>query len=183
MHPSFDPHAINHATVAVSLEMALKGGKRPAHRDTLFFGGRTPSDDERSALAGFALRKNYNLIFASFDPGADPLAGPTGFDAVVTDGATQSIGLKDGRLWKRDRRGPAVLLFAGVGALIRISAKGHLVVQMMKGRYHDQGYEFAREAVRTASARKPGHVPVVSPTGTLTTVFDVRSLARTFEAA
>ena len=182
MNPTFDQHGINHATVAISREMTPQGGKRHADADTLFFGGSRPTPAEQTELVNFGLRKNYKLVFASFDP-ANPQAGPLAFDVVVTDGLDQSIGLTGGRLWKRDRRSPAILVFGELNAIIKMSAKGRLIVREMTGRYHDQGYDYALEAVLARAARKPGHVPVVAPIGTLVTVLDVKTMAATFEAA
>lgn len=177
----FDTHAINHATVALAREMTPRGGSRHPETDTLFMGGPAPTDADQDALARFGMSKNYKVVFASFDP-ADPTGGPLNFHAIVTDGLTQSIALAGGRLWKRDRASPAVLLFPGVNGLLRINSKGRLVVREMKGPYFDHGYELARKALAARTARRPGHAPVVAPIGALTTVLDMKAFNATFAA-
>lgn len=181
---AFDQHGINDMTVAISREMSPQGSQRARETDTLFMGGPLPTDEQRNDLAGFGLRKNYNVVFPTFDV-ADSRSGPTGFHAVVTDGIAESFILSGGRLWKRDRRSPAVLLFPGANALIRMSGKGRLVVRDMKGRYHDHGHELAREAVLARAAARPGHIPVVTTIGaaSLPTVLDMKAFAATFEVA
>lgn len=182
MSQSFDQHAINHATVAVRLEMTPRGGKREADCDTLFFGGPPPTEIDQDRLGQFGLSKNYHVVFASFDP-ADPAAGPVGFHAVITDGETKAMVLQGGRLWKADRRSPAVLLFAGAGILLKLSAKGRLVTRPIGGEHHQQGFELAREAVAARAAGEPGGVSVVSNIGDLVTVLDGRALMTAFDAA
>lgn len=181
MTSQFDQHAINHMVAAIQREMTPQGG-RDTEMDTLFFGGAQPTEAEQDELGKFGFRKNYKIVHASFDL-ADVERGPLGFHVVVTDGLTQSIVLQDGRLWKRDRRSQAVLLFAGTHAFIRLSSKGRLVVREMHGRHHDHGYDLARDAVLARAGRKPGRVPVVSPIGSLVTVLDIRSLSKTFDMA
>jgi hypothetical protein len=181
MNSQFDQHAINHMVAAIKREMTPRGG-RETEMDTLFFGGAMPTEAEQDELGKFGFRKNYKVLYASFDL-ADVARGPIAFHVVVTDGLTQSIVLQDGRYWKRDRRSQAVLLFPGTRALIRLSSKGRLVLREMSGRYHDHGYDLARDAVLAQAGRKPGHVPVVSPIGSLVTVLDIRSLSKTFEMA
>ena len=184
MNTNFDQHGINDVTVAVSREMTPPARGRLRETDTLFMGGPPPTDAQQNDLASFGLRKNYKVVFPTFDVTA-PRSGPTGFVAVVTDGVAESHVLSGGRLWKRDRRSPAVLLFPGVNAVIKLSDKGHLVVREMSGRHHDHGYELAHEAVLARAAAKPGHVPVVTWIGaaSLPTVLDMKAFAATFDAA
>ncbi|MDY7524580.1 hypothetical protein [Sphingomonas sp. 10B4] len=68
------------------------------------------------------MSKNWNIVFVSFDP-ADPGAGPTGFHTVVTDGLKQSCVLQRGRLWKKDRRSAAILLFPETQIAVRLNTK------------------------------------------------------------
>ena len=182
MTTTFDQHAINDMTVAIHREMTPQGRDQHADRDVLFMGGQRPSNTDQDALARFGLNKNYNMIFPSFDPG-DPAAGPVAFHAVITDGLEQSFVLSGGRLWKRDRRSPAVLLFPGIQAVVKLSSKSRLTVLEMKGQLHDHGYELALEAVRARASRKPGRAPVVSPIGGMLTVLDITRLSATFAAA
>ena len=172
-------HAINHLTVALSQEMLPPSGSRHDEFDTLFLACAHPSADQRTALASFGLRKNYNLIIASFDD-ADPAGGPAGIEAVVTDGRTQAFNLSGGRLWRRDRRTPSVLLFPELRAMVRISSKRRLVVGPMNGRHAEDGYEIARQGVLERAKREPGHVPVLTPIGDLAIVVDVRAVAGVF---
>lgn len=182
MNTTFDQHGINHMTVAISREMTPRGRARHADSDTLFFGGPQPSEADTREMCGFALRKNWQVIRAAFDP-ADPHAGPIGFDAAITDGVAETFGLMRGRLWKRDRDSAAVLVFPETAAKVRLNAKGKLVVGEMKGNFDERGYDLARQAVVARAARKPGGVPVISPMGRTTVVFDMAALADTFAAA
>jgi hypothetical protein len=158
------------------------GAREIRDSDTLFIGGPQPTDRDREALAHFGLNKNYRIIFPEFDP-ADAEAGPIGFHAVVTDGLTQSIVVANGRLWKRDRTSPAVLLFAEQGVLIRMSGKGRLMIKAMRGQYHDHGFELAREAVSGRASRKPGRIPVIAPIGGMIMVLDIRAVRDSFANA
>lgn len=178
---TFDQHAINHLTVAVAREMTPQGAKRHPDSDTLFMGGAQPTEAEQRRLASFGLSKNYKIVFPSFDP-IDVAAGPTAFHVVVTDGLQEAFTLSEGRLWKRDRRSAAVLLFPQLDMLIKLSSKGRLIVRAMAGRYHDHGYEFARESVLARASRKPGHAPVLAQVGGLMTVLDMKTFAETFAA-
>ena len=179
---TFDQHAINDMTVAVALEMTPQCAKRHQNSDTLFMGGAKPTEADQRELASFGLSKNYRIVFPSFDP-LNVEAGPTAFHVVVTDGLEEAFTLSEGRLWKRDRRSAAILLFPKLGILVKLSSKRSLVARVMDGRYHDHGYDLAQEAVTARAARKPGHVPVVAPVGGLMTVLDVKAFADTFAAA
>lgn len=182
MNNAFDQLGINEMTVAIGHEMTPDAGRRHALADTLFIGGTLPSAAGQNDLANFGLSKNWKVIFPSFDPAA-PKAGPVGFHAVITDGLTQSIVLQDGRLWKRDRRSPAILLFPSTGAKLRINAKGRLVVSKMAEWYPELGYDFALQAVLARAARKPGNIPVVSTIGGIMAVIDMQSMQSMFAAA
>ncbi|TCP96770.1 hypothetical protein C8J46_108148 [Sphingomonas sp. PP-F2F-A104-K0414] len=182
MSSTFDPHGINDVTVAVCHEMTPRRGRRHADVDTIFLGGPPPSHADETELARFGLRKNYQMIFASFDP-SNPHDGPCGFHAVMTDGLKQALAIPDGRLWKRDRQSPAVLLFPALHTVVKINCKGRVIFKDMVGDYHESGYELARKAVLARAARKPGKAPVVAPIGALMTVLDIDALATTFEQA
>jgi len=182
MTNEFDQHAINHMVSAITREMTPQGSARKTETDTLFFGGALPTEAEQHELGMFGLRKNYKIIHASFDL-ADVQRGPIAFHVVATDGLTQSVVLQNGRIWKRDRRSQAVLVFPDTRAVVKLSSKGRLGVREMSGQHHDHGYELARDAVLVRAGRKPGHIPVVSPIGSLLTVLDMRSMIATFEMA
>lgn len=182
MTTNFDQNGINHMTTAISREMTPQRRARHADADTIFMGGPPPSDADQTELAMFGLRKNYKIIFPSFDP-ADVARGPVGYHAVVTDGLAETVILSGGRLWKRDRRSEAVLLFPDLKAVVKLSAKGRLVVRAMAGQYHDHGYDLARESITPGAARKPGNAPVVSAIGSLVTVLDLKTLGGMFAAA
>lgn len=180
MKNSFDNHLVNHAIVALSLEMNPKG--YTAESDALILGGERLTVADHASLVRLATTKNYNLIFASFAfPCLD--VQPISYDAVITDGETRSMVLSGGRLWKQDRRTPAMLIFPDAGESVKISRKGRLVATGMKAQYHDHGFDLAREAVAARSARSPGQVPVVSQIGGIKVIFDTGTLARTFAAA
>lgn len=182
MNTKLDQHAVNHATVALRQEMTPSNGMRHRDLDTLFLGGPRTTEMDRTALAKFGLDKNYKLIVASFDA-ADAERGPTGYDVVVTDGQTQSTALTGGRLWKRDRRTPAVLIFpSGGGIAVKMSAKGRILIRKARGRLEDRGFELAREAVTARTAARPGKAPVVSPIGTYTAVLDCEAFLDMMEA-
>lgn len=182
MTNSFDQHEMNHMIVAISREMTPVAGKRHSDADTLFIGGAQPSEAQEHQLAMFGQNKNYKIIFPSFDLG-NLTDGPIGIHAVVTDGLADTVVLRNGRLWKRDRRSTAILLFPDLGIALKLSSKGRLIVRGMAGQYHDQGYDLAREAVLARAGGKPGHAPVVSAIGSMVTVFDIRTMADTFAAA
>lgn len=101
---------------------------------------------------------------------------------MITDGIAETIILFDGRLWKRDRSCPAILLFPGTRVVVRLSAKGRMTVREMRGQYSDHGYELALEAVLARAARQPGTAPVVSPIGGLLTVLDMKTMSAMFAA-
>ena len=182
MTNAFDQYAINHMIVAVNREMTPLGNKRHAEADTIFIGGGLPSEHDQNALAHFGLSKNYRIVFLSFDPAA-PLAGPTGIHTVVTDGLTESIVLQRGRLWKRDRRSAAILLFPEAQIAARLSTKGRLLVGPMATQYHDHGYDLALESIIALAGRQPGCMPVVSSIGSMLTVLDIQTMQHAFENA
>jgi len=173
---ALDQHAINHMTTAISQEMNPQRGRSQPYADTLFMGGPLPSETDATQLGIFGQQKNWKIIFPSFDP-ADALAGPISFHAVVTDGIAQTIVLSGGLLWKENRRSPAVLLFPGHRIIVKLSAKGRLLIRPLRGQYHDHGYELARAAVCSRAAENPGTVPVVAGVGSLTTVMDIKAVS------
>jgi hypothetical protein len=177
-----DPHSVNHATVAVRNEMTLRGKKDGSECNALFLGGLTPSDVDETALGEFAITKNYNLVFASFDPDVAP-STPTGYHVIATDGLTQAMVVRNGRLWKGDRRSRTLLLFPDAKMLFRFDSKGRISMRELKGQYHDHGYELASEELARSSATSPGHIPIVSPIGQLVTILDVKALRDAFELA
>lgn len=177
-----DQHAINHMTVAVACEMTPGNPNAHALGNTLFMGGPRPSESDARAIGAFGERKNYNIVFPSFQ-GPDVEAGPDGYHAVVTDGVAETFVLSDGRLWRRDRRSPAVLVFAGIQAVVKLSLKGRMIVRGMTGGYAEEGFELARRTVVARAAQKPGKVPVVSPIGGMAFVLDMGTLAETFALA
>ena len=182
MTTAFDQHAMNHMIVAINREMTPLGNKRHADADTMFVGGGYPTEGEQMALGRFGLSKNWNIVFLSFDP-ANPVAGPIGIHTVVTDGLTQSFVLQRGRLWKKDHRSAAILLFSESQIAVRLNSKGCLVVGAMASRYHDHGYDLALESVVARADRKPGRVPVVGPIGSMVTVQDITTMQHAFENA
>lgn len=182
MTKAFDQFAINHMTTAIGIEMSTSGRGPHPESDTLFIGGTPPSDADEIALGRFGHSKNYKIVYPSFAMD-DIASGPVAFHVVVTDGVTECFVLQNGRLWKRDRRSPAVLIFAAIGATISLSAKGQLAVRQTRGITHEHGFEFAREAVAARAASKPGRVPVISPIGGLITVLDMQAFAETFDKA
>lgn len=182
MNDSINQHGINRMLVAINREMSRYGEKTHPDADTIFMGGAEPDEAHQASLADFALKKNYKLIFCSFDP-RNVAGGPVGVHAVVTDGIEKTIILSDGRLWKRDRRSPAVLVFASLNAVVRMSTKGRLIVREMSGSYHEEGYAIALEAVRATAGSIPTRVPVVSMIGDLAMVMDVEALMATCQAA
>ena len=151
MITALDQHAMNHMIVAINREMMPFGTKRHTAADTLFMGGAYPTETEQNALGHFGFNKNWNLVFLSFDP-IDPGAGPIGIHTVVTDGQTQSIILQRGRLWKKDRRSAALLLFEETEIAVRLNSKGRLIVGAMARQYHDHGYDLALESARGYAA-------------------------------
>jgi hypothetical protein len=181
MNTASDQHAMNHMITAISHEMSAPTRKPRPECDTLFIGGPVPSDRDQHELAQFGLRKNWKIVYPSFD--ADPARGPVAYHVVVTDGLTETMILRDGRLWKNDRRSKAIIVFAEFGLVIKVSSKGRLVARGMAGRYHDHGYDLALEAVTTRAARKPGHIPVVSTIGMLPTVLDIHTMNQVFANA
>ena len=66
----FDTQAINHAVVAISMEMAPDGRERLEDTATLFLGGDRLSDPDLGDLARFGMNKNYQIIFASYETAA-----------------------------------------------------------------------------------------------------------------
>lgn len=177
-----DPATINHMTVALRLEMTPSSRSCNADADVLFMGGASPSEADERDIAAFGLRKNYNIIFAVYDGDVEG-STPSAYHAVVTDGINQAVPLKNGRLWKRDRRGASILLFPNEQAVIKVSAEGRMIVRKMASRYHDQGYDLAAQGVAARAARQPGHGPVVATVGDLVTVSDIKDVAATFVAA
>ena len=184
MNTMLDQHAVNHATVALRQEMTPRQGLRHRELDTLFLGGPSTTEADRTSLGKFGFDKNYKLVVASFDP-AEEVTAPTGYDVVVTDGQTQWIALSGGRLWKRDRRTPAILIFAISAttlATVKISAKGRMLIGDGRGRFADEGFERARMSVAARTAAKPGTTPVVSPMGSSSVVLDCAAFVDMLEA-
>lgn len=179
---TFDHLAINHMTTAISEEMNPAPSKSRKLCDTLFMGGPVPDEHDQHQLAQLGLKKNWKIVYPSFDP-ADAARGPTTFHVVVTDGLTETLVLQDGRLWKNDRRSPAMLVFAHLGITVRVSAKGRLMVGPMKPRHHDHGYELALQSVSARAAREPGRAAVLSSVGRLPTVIDIRTMKLMFDNA
>jgi hypothetical protein len=173
---------INHLTVALRQEMTPAGRKDGAHADVLFIGGSTPSEADEYAFAGFGLRKNYKIIYTACRT-SHAGAGPSSYHVVVTDGLNEAVALKGGRLWKRDRRSASVLLFPIEQALIKISAKGRMIVRPMTGRYDEQGHELASQHLAARAARKLGRGAVVAPVGGLPVILDMTEFVATFAAA
>lgn len=178
MTNAFDQYTMNHMIVALSREMTPRGTKPnpKVDADTVFIGGARPTEADQASLARFGLDKNYKVIFPSFDLDA-PHAGPVGFHVVVTDGLTRVTTLQDGRLWKRDRRNPAVLVFAEIGAVVKLNANGQMVVRDMRGQFHDHGYELALEAVRAGAGKQPGTMPIVSTIGSMLAILDAKTMS------
>ena len=180
MNIKFDHQMINQLTVAISREMTPQAHARDS--DTVFLGGPAPTEADELALANFAAAKDYQVIFASFDP-ADPEAGSVGFHAFVTDGVTKTAILDGGRLWKRSRSSASILLFSSADMVVDIDKRGKLRVRRMRDRYHDFGFDLARRAVAARGKTATGRVPIVSTIGNLITVLDTERLADTFDAA
>jgi len=182
MSTTFDSQGINDVTVAVCQEMTSRSRRRNCDVDTIFLGGPPPSHADEVALAKFGRSKNYRMIFVSFDP-SKPHDGPCGFHAVLTDGLTQALAIPDGRLWKRDSRSPAVLLFPALRAMLKLDSEGCLIFHDMASDYPESGYDLARTSVLARAARNPGTAPLVSPIGALMTVLDVDTMSAVFEQA
>ncbi|TCQ06308.1 hypothetical protein C8J40_10596 [Sphingomonas sp. PP-CC-3A-396] len=176
MSSTFDSQGINDVTVAVCQEMTSRSRRRNCDVDTVFLGGPPPSHADEVELAKFGRSKNYRMIFVSFDP-SKPHDGPCGFHAVLTDGLTQALAIGDGRLWKRDSRSPAVLLFPALRAMLKLDSEGCLIFHDMAGDYPESGFDLARTAVLARAARNPGTAPLVSPIGALMTVLDVDTMS------
>ena len=182
MNIAFDQHSINHMIVAINREMIPLGNKRHADADTIFMGGSPPTDADQKALAQFGLNKNYKVVFLSFDP-KNVNAGPVGIHAVITDGVTEAAVLQNGRLWKKDRRSAAILLFPEFRAALRLNLKGQLIINDMADQYHDHGYDLALAAISDRAGRRPGRTPVVSTIGSMVTVLDMQTMANSFANA
>jgi hypothetical protein len=168
-----DRAGISHMLAALSTELAPQGSGRRHETDTLFMAGPAPTEDDLHELGGFALSKDYRLIYASFDF-ANADAGPTAFHAVITDGVTKAVAMYGGRLWKRDRRTPAVLVFAVSASVVKFTSKRSIAVREMKGEFHEQGYALALEALKSRASLKPGTAPIFSTIGALEVVMDLR---------
>lgn len=179
---TLNQHAINHMIVALHQEMRPQRGKRNADADTLFIGGVSPTEADQARLGDFGISKNYNVIFSAFDP-ADAGSGPTEFHVVVLAGGGQAFALPSGRLWKGSRQDAAVLLFPSIHAMLRFDMKGRLVVRGMNGRFNDEGYAMAHEALLAGASRRPGKVPVVSSIRGMPAVLDIATMADAFAAA
>ncbi|WP_028967905.1 hypothetical protein [Sphingomonas phyllosphaerae] len=178
MKDTLDHHGVNHMLVSIAREMAKDTGKKPADADTIFMGGTTPTEADQKSLADFALAKNYNMLFSAFDPEVIG-DGPVTMLAVITDGEAKAAVLPDGRLWKKDRRSPAIIVFAELNAVVRMSTKGRLIVREMTGSYHEEGFAIAMDAVRAAAERKPAHAPIISTIGNLMIIMDVETMMMT----
>ncbi len=174
--------AVNHMITALQIGMSPTSDLHNAETDVLFMGGGVLSEIDERTLAGFGLRKNYNIIYATCET-LDARPAPSTYHAVITDGQTQAYILSNGRLWKRDRKSASLLVFADTQAVIKISRKGRIVVTPMAGRYHDHGYDLAHTDVAARTAREPGHAPVVAPVGNITTVMDAKAFVAMFAAA
>jgi len=182
MNTTCDYRRINHMITAIGHEMNLRTRKPRIECDALFIGGPVPCDTDQEELAQFGLRKNWKIIYSSFDP-ADVLRGPVAFHVVVTDGLTETMVLQDGRLWKRDARCSAILVFAHLGLTVSVGSKGRLLARPLARPCHEDGYDLAIQSVTARAAREPGHIPVVSTIGRLPTVLDIRTMNHAFANA
>lgn len=181
MTDQFDPQAVNHVTVAIHCEMSPSGRPHP-DSDTLFMGGTLPTTADEDALGRFACDKNYKIVYPSFDAGQGTTL-PTTFHVAATDGIAQTIVLSGGRLWKRNDRSAAVLVFSDTRLMVSLNAKGRLKVARMPGIVGERGFDIALAALAARAAMKLGGVPVVSPVGGLMTVLDMKALSDTFAKA
>lgn len=181
MTDQFDFKTINDVTVAINCEMSPSRRPHP-NSDTLFMGGTSPTIADEDALGRFACSKNYKIVYPAFDPGHGTTL-PTTFHVAVTDGLAQTIVLRGGRLWKRNDRSAAVLMFADTRLMVSLDARGLLKVARMPGNVGERGYDTALTAVTARAATKPGGAPVISPVGGLITVLDMKALSETFAKA
>lgn len=182
MNLMFDTITANHFTEALAIEMAGHQGLRHPGTDVIFMCGPEPTGDAIRKLAEFASRKNYNLIYAGFDP-SNVSAGVIGYHVVFTDGSTQWAVLQDCKLWKRTPTSPAVLLFPNGPVLIEIGPKGLIHVREKPRRCSESGFEFASKAVARRAAEKPGHAAAVFPIGGMPAVIDSRTMAMLMQPA
>jgi hypothetical protein len=183
MNLDFDKKYINDMIVAVNSAMLPYGTMNRDKLDTLFLGGGTDlSEHDQRSLADYGLNKNYKMIFSSFDL-TNVQAGPLSFYAVITDGLAESVTLSGGRLWKRDRRTPASLLFPHTRVKLSINSKNKLVLREMGSLYHDHGYELARETVIARAKRPASNSPVLFSINGLRSVMDLRTMQATYANA
>lgn len=177
-----DHHKVNHMINAIMEEMRPRGHKQDQFAEYVFMGGTLPNDAQGHALAKFSLEKNYHVIFPSFDP--DNLAdGPIGLHVIMTDGTTQSGGVGNGRLWKRDRHATTIIVFESIGFTVRINAKGGLDLRSIKTPHHSHGYELALEAVLVKAERRKASTPVIFSIGSLQAIMDIRTLCASMAMA
>ncbi len=181
MTDQLDFHAINHMMVAINCEMSPSGRPHP-DSDTLFMGGTPPSIADVDDIGRYACAKNYKVVYLPFHetPVSDLRST---FHVAVTDGIAQTIMLSGGRLWKRNARSPAVLMFSDNRLMVSLSAKGLLRATRMPANVEEQGYETALRAVMERAAEVPGGIPVVAPLGRLLTALDLKSFSDTFAKA
>lgn len=178
----FDHNKLNNMVNAIIEEMRPRGHKQDQFAEYVFMGGTMPNDAQANALAQFSLDKNCPVIFLSFDP--DNLAaGPIGLHVIMTDGATQSGGVGNGRLWKRDRHATAIIVFESVGFTVRINAKGGLDLRRIKTPHHSHGYELALETVQSKAKRMKASIPVMFSIGDLPAVMDIQTLSASLAMA
>lgn len=181
MGTKFDAEGINHAVTAVFNEMSPARAVQRSEAETLFFGGLQLSDFDRQALGQLSNNKNYNIVYLSFDN--DVAKGPTAIELAVTDGETETYSVQGGRLWKRDARSVAVLVFSSLNVMVKLTSRGRILVRETKSDYHELGFELAAAAVRKRTACQPAKAPIISTIGAATVVLDLRMMVGTFALA
>lgn len=184
--PTINQFKINPLICAVESELTARLGKRRNEANFLMMGGGTLSPAEMDALATFACQKNWNLLHAATnttDPVNGFVNGEIEFTCVVTDGFTSTAILSGGKLWKRDRSSAAMLLFPQHRVAARLNSKGLLSARKFADRYHDQGYDLAKDAVLQRLPGSGDTTPVITMIGAALVVHDVGLFKRMVEFA
>lgn len=182
----FGTGAINEIIHAIEAEMTCHARKRQDARDVLIYGGSELTSVGETEIGTDCLNSNWNIIHAAMDvanPGDDLDHSLSGFRCFITDGFTQIYVLRGGRLWKRDARTPAILVFPDSRIVAKISSTGRIVLRDAVGEFHEFGYHLATKAVRKRMASKPNNAPVIRRIGDTLIVHDIKTMLVAIQGA
>jgi hypothetical protein len=165
---------LNVAIEAVEAAMQTKTRAAKRDDDTLFFAGAELSPGDDQAMADFAYRLNWNIVYVAYSQDAmrAGCASITKISCYLPLSGEQVAFMHHGRLWQARDAGRLAIVFPEVGAMLRLSSRGHLTLMENQSKFEAAGFDRARFAVARHRSRgrlspavfsSVGHVPIVHP--------------------